>query len=234
VRRVVVGGAGEVAESVLRTLHQQGVPGVVVVNRHPDRAELLAGSWNMATARWEELPHLLATADLLFVTTSAKRPCIGAGLLARVADARAGRELVVMDLSVPRNVDPGARSLAGIRILDLDDLQRLCCPVGDGTISSTAVAQAEQVLLEELTRLDLTMRSRAHAPRLAELHRLGGEIAEREASWALARLGCLSEREQQIVRDMAQRLVRRVLYPVSRSIRLDETGDDDAEESLSA
>jgi glutamyl-tRNA reductase len=85
-----------------------------------------------------------------------------------------------------------------------------------------------------MARLDLAMRSRAVAPRLTELHRVGAEVAQREVAWALRRLDGLSEREQQVVRDMAERLVRRVLYPVSRSIRLDEATDDEPEESLSA
>ncbi len=57
------------------------------------------------------------------------------------------------------------------------------------------------------------------APRLAELHRLGAKVAEQEAAWALAQLEELSERQRLVVKEMADRLVRRVLYPVSRSIR---------------
>ena len=59
----------------------------------------------------------------------------------------------------------------------------------------------------------------AAAPRLAELHRLGAQVAEQEAAWALAQLEALSEAERRVVREMADRLVRRVLYPVSRSLR---------------
>jgi len=232
--RLLVLGAGEVAEGVLRSLYEQGASDVTLVNRNPERAAALAGSWGIESRPWVELPALLGSADLFFVSTGASRPCIGTAMLAGVAGQRAGRELVVMDLAVPRNVEPGARAIEGIRLLDLDDLQRLCCPAGDGSISSTAVAQAEQILLEELARLDLAMRGRAIAPRLAELHRVGAEMAQREAAWALSRLDGLSEREQQVVREMAERLVRRVLYPVSRSIRLDEATDDGSQEPLSA
>ena len=232
--RVLVLGAGEVAEGVLRALYERGMNDVTLVNRNPERAAALAGSWGIESRRWDELPGLLAAADLFFVTTGASRPCIQAGLLAGLARERAERELVVMDLAVPRNVEPAARAIEGIRLLDLDDLQRLCCPAGEGIVSATGVALAEQILLEEMARLDLAMRSRAVAPRLTELHRVGAEMAQREAAWALSRLVGLSEREQQVVRDMAERLVRRVLYPVSRSIRLDEATDDETEESLSA
>jgi glutamyl-tRNA reductase len=232
--RVLVLGAGEVAEGVLRSLYERGMSDVTLVNRNAERGAALAGSWGIDARHWDELPELLGATDLFFVTTGASRPCIGAGLLTRLTRERAGRELVVVDLAVPRNVEPAARDIDGIRLLDLDDLQRLCCPAGEGIISSTGPAQAEQILLEEMARLDLAMRGRAIAPRLAELHRVGAEMAQREAAWALSRLDGLSELEQQVVRDMAERLVRRVLYPVSRSIRLDEATDDETEESLSA
>jgi glutamyl-tRNA reductase len=232
--RVLLLGAGEVAEGVLRSLHEHAATDVTLVNRNQERAAALAGSWGIERCHWHELAGQLASADLFFVTTGASRPCIEAGLLAGVARTRAGRELVVLDLAVPRNVEPGARGIPGIRLLDLDDLQRLCCPAGGGLIGSTGAAQAEQILLEELARLDLAMRGRAVAPRLAELHRLGAELAEREAAWALSQLDGLSERERQVVREMAERLVRRVLYPVSRSIRLDEATEDETQEPLSA
>jgi glutamyl-tRNA reductase len=57
------------------------------------------------------------------------------------------------------------------------------------------------------------------APQLAELHRIGVELAEQESSWALAQLETLSESQREVVRQMADRLVRRVLYPVSRNLR---------------
>jgi glutamyl-tRNA reductase len=68
-------------------------------------------------------------------------------------------------------------------------------------------------------RLSPRLRGRAAAPRVAELHRLGEQVAEQEAAWALARLEALSEGERRVVKEMADRLVRRVLYPVSRSLR---------------
>jgi glutamyl-tRNA reductase len=150
------------------------------------------------------------------VATSAGHPVITAGRLAE-AGRSGGRDLSVFDLSVPRNVEPSARSVPGIRLFDLDDLQRLRCPV-EG-FASPAIDHARHVLDQELERLDTALRARAAAPRLAELHRMASRLAEEEADVALDRLGDLDEREQQVVREMAVRLVRRVLYPVSRTVR---------------
>jgi glutamyl-tRNA reductase len=116
-------------------------------------------------------------------------------------------------------VQPEARALPRIRLLDLDDLQRLCCPAA-GT-PAAALDDAERVLDEELARLDQRLRGHWEAPRLAELHRLGALVAEQEAAKALSQLSELSEAERLVVKEMADRLVRRVLYPVSRSLRGD-------------
>jgi glutamyl-tRNA reductase len=213
--RALVLGGGEVAEGVLKALH--GRPAATaLVNRRPDRAAALASAWGAVSGAWDVLDALLAASDVVFVATSAGHPVITAARLAEAIQP-GGRELSVFDLSVPRNVEASARSVPGIRLFDLDDLQRLRCPV-EG-FASPAIDHARQILDQELERLDTALRARAAAPRLAELHRMASRMAEEEADVALARLGDLDEREQQIVREMAERLVRRVLYPVSRTVR---------------
>jgi glutamyl-tRNA reductase len=216
-RLAVVLGAGEAAEGVLRSLHLSGAANVALVNRSPQRATTLAAAWGAVPHGWDRLPELAAAADFLFVATAAARPVVSAAELASAMAAREGRPLTAIDLSVPRNVEPEARALPGLTLLDLDDLQRLCCPAA-GT-ASAALREAETRVSQEIARLELTLRGRAAAPRLAELHRHGAQVAEQEAAWALAQLGDLSAGEQRVVREMAERLVRRVLYPVSRSLR---------------
>jgi len=215
-RSVLVLGAGEAAEGVLRSLHLGGASRVALVNRNPDRARMLATAWGASAHAWSELDALLPAAELLFVATGASRPAVSAAQLAQAIEGRAD-PLVTMDLSVPRNVEPEARDLPGVRLYDLDDLQRLCCPAA-GT-AAAALHDAEMMMNEELARLEQQLRGLAAAPRLAELHRHGAAVAEQEAAWALAQLEELSEHQRMVVREMADRLVRRVLYPVSRSIR---------------
>ena len=216
-REVVVLGAGEAAEGVLRALHQLGASRVTLLNRRQVRTQVLAEAWGAASGPWEELTRKIESADLLLVATGGSRPVVSAAQLSQVAAARSNRELVVMDLSVPRNVDPAAREIPGIHLFDLDDLQRLCCPTAGA--ASAALDDAHQVIEDELVRLGLSLRGKALAGKLAELHRLGVELAEQESARALARLESLSEADREVVRQMAGRLVRRVLYPVSRNLR---------------
>ena len=216
-REVVVLGGGEAAEGVLRALHELGASRVTLLNRRPDRAKVLAEAWGATSGPWEALPQRLETADLLMVATSGSRPVVSAAELSHATATRPDRELFVIDLSVPRNVDPAARRIPGVHLFDLDDLQRLCCPAAGAP--SAALDDAHQVIENELVRLGLSLRGKVVAGKLAELHRLGVELAEQESAWALARLEPLSETDREIVRRMADRLVRRVLYPVSRNLR---------------
>jgi glutamyl-tRNA reductase len=195
---------------------------VTLLNRKAVRARVLAEAWGAAATVWEELDRWIERADLLLVATGGARPVISAAQLCRAAAARGNRELFVMDLSVPRNVEPAARAVPGVELFDLDDLQRLCCPAADAP--SAALQDAERLIDDELVRLGLGLRGRVVAPKLAELHRLGVELAEQESAWALSRLGELSEPERDVVRQMADRLVRRVLYPVSRNLRENGSG----------
>jgi glutamyl-tRNA reductase len=222
-RGVLVLGAGEAAEGVLRALHQRKATNVSLLNRDPERARVLAQAWGASVGHLGELEQRLQTTDLLVVATASAQPVLTAADLARTTAGR-NRELVVVDLGVPRNVEPAARSTAQVHLFDLDDLQRLCCPADANP--SPALAEAEKVIDEELGRLGITLRGRAVAPHLAELHRLGVELAEQESAWALAQLDTLSETQQEIVRQMADRLVRRVLYPVSRKLRSEEKEPD--------
>ena len=227
-RPVLVLGAGEAAEGVLRALDARGASSVTLLNQRPGRARALAEAWGASVAGWEELDQRIEQADLVLVGTASARPVLSQTQLARAASTRAA-QLVVMDLAVPRNVEPTARGVPGIDLFDLDDLQRLCCPAAGAP--SAALEEAERVMDDELVRLGLSLRSRQVAPRLAELHRLGVELAEQESSWALAQLSELSEADREIVRQMADRLVRRVLYPVSRNLRKDEPGAGSREPS---
>ena len=220
-RKVVVLGGGEAAEGVLRALQARDATGVTLVNRRASRGETLAHAFGAVSRSWDDLPALMADADLLTVATSSSRPVVSVAELEQTMSRREGRRLLVMDLAVPRNVEPAARHVPGIRLFDLDDLQRLCCPAAEAP--AEALADAERVLDEELGRLAQTLRGHRAAPRLAELHRLGAEVAEQETAWALDQLDELTERERDVVRELADRVVRRVLYPVSRSIRQPES-----------
>jgi glutamyl-tRNA reductase len=216
-RSVLVLGAGEAAEGMLRALEGEPVGHVTVLNRTAERGHELAAAWEADAGQWDALAATLPQADILCATTAAPEPIVSAAMLETAVAVRGGRPLVVLDLAVPRNVEPAARDVPGVRLFDLDDLRLQHCPVTSGI--APALDDAERVLREEYVRFQTALRTRAAAPHLAELHRLGAELAQEEADRALAELGSLSERDREVVRQLASRLTRRLLYPASRAIR---------------
>lgn len=217
-RSAVVLGAGEVAEGTLRALHQAGVASVTLINRQPERAEALGAAWGVADVRgWEGLDLALRAADLVVVATAASHPVLSAADLALALAHRPGRGFCVIDLAVPRNVEPAARDLPGVSLFDLDDLQDHCCPAS--TTESPALLEARRIIEDELARLAAALLGRARAPQLTELHRFGAEVIEEETARALDQLDSLTDAERAVVRGMAERLARRLLYPVSRAVR---------------
>ena len=216
---VVVLGAGEAAEGVLRAFNQRGIGQVTLLSRAPEKAVVLATAWGAKAGPLVELERRLDQADILMVATSSSHPVVRAAELSRAVAARPRSTLVVVDLAVPRNVEPESRDIPGLQLLDLDDLQRLCCPAAASP--SAALADAEGIIEDELIRLDLSLRGRTAASRLAELHQISRQMAEQESEWALAQLETLSPAEREVVRQMADRLVKRVLFPLSQNLRVE-------------
>ena len=224
-RRVLVLGAGEAAEGVLRGLTHAMPAHVTLINRDQARARSLADAWNLTDVRtWDALGPALVEADVVIAATAAPKPVVTADLLTNVVTARSLRPLLLLDLCVPRNIAPEAAGLPGVSLVDLDGLQAQFCPVGDGRgectgLAAATLAQAELIVEEELARLSATLRARTVGPRLAELHRLGAQLAEEEVARALEALDGLSTEDREVVRTMAERLVRRVMYPLSQAVR---------------
>jgi glutamyl-tRNA reductase len=217
-RTVLVLGAGKAAAGVLRALGSEVVGSVVLLNRNAERTETLTiDRTRVSVAEWSELPRVLAGADVVFAATAAPLPVIPAAALEAAMARRDGRPLVVLDLAVPRNVEPAARDVPGVRLFDLDDLRLQHCPAS--MVAPPELEDAERIVRAELARFRRALRCRTVAPHLAELHRLGALLAREEAGRALDELDSLGEREREVVRRMADRLARRLLYPASRIIR---------------
>jgi glutamyl-tRNA reductase len=219
---VLVLGAGEVAVGVLRAIESQGgAARVTLLSRRSERSRVVAASVPGARAvcySWNGLPQELMQADVIITATGSRTPVVTADGLAHALAGRSSEVgLVVLDLGVPRNVDAAARDLPGVRLFDLDDLRLQHCPApGPG---SPALADVTAMLERELDRYGRALRQRDVSAELAELHRLGAALAREEAERAIAELGSVPDDKSDIVRRMAERLTRRLLYPASRTLR---------------
>jgi len=118
-RHVLIIGAGETAELTARALHAQGVRTMFVANRRRERAAELARRFGGATVAFDALPEELAKADIVVASTSSPHLILGAEELGMVVPERAGRPLLLIDLAVPRDIDPACAELPGVTLLDV-------------------------------------------------------------------------------------------------------------------
>src|SRR5215207_2192838 len=123
-RHVVIVGAGETAELTAQALHDQGVTTMFVANRRRERAIALAQRFGGASGSFDALPGELERADIVISSTSSPHTLLGAEEIAAVMSLRSGRPLLLVDLAVPRDIDPDCAAIAGVTVLDMDGLQR--------------------------------------------------------------------------------------------------------------
>lgn len=207
-RRVLVIGAGDAARGTLRQLAEDAVASVTIICRRPAvAAPLIAHHPGWTIAPWSDLGAECHRAEVIIAATAARSPVLSPELLH-------GHSCAVLDLGLPRNVAPSVRELGHIEVTDLDDLRAEGC-----VARPDHFADAWRIIELEIGRLTADLRARARAPRLAALHQAGARIASEEAERVLRELEGLDAEDAALVRQLAERVARRVLFPASRVIR---------------
>jgi glutamyl-tRNA reductase len=152
------------------------VRAIFIANRHYDRAIGLAERFGGSAVRFEELPEQLCDADIVVTSTSSPHQVIEYEGLTEVMSARDGRPLLLIDLAVPRDIQPSCRDLAGVSLYDMDDLQALVERNASGR--EAEARRAETILRSELNRFDSWLAGQDIAPTLAALRQRADEIVE--------------------------------------------------------
>lgn len=188
-RRCVVVGCGKTGERAARHLVKLGAADLVLINRSPERAEQLAKElWGRA-AKWDSLHRELARADVAIVATSADQPPVRAGSLRFCREMAGTREhqLLVLDLSLPRNVEPEVAGLPGLTLVDLDTLHPRLEEAE--ALRQASVPDAEVIVEHELAELMAWIRAEAAREALRPLREALDEVCRRELAYAGARAG---------------------------------------------
>ncbi|MEO6882312.1 MAG: glutamyl-tRNA reductase, partial [Mycobacteriaceae bacterium] len=213
-RRVVVLGAGAMGGLAVAHLQRAGAAQVLVANRTPSRASVLAASVHGVAARavtLAELPEAVADADVLITCTGA----VGAVVtLGQVHTALAHRDpargpLVICDLGLPRDVDPSVAELPGVVLVDLQSLQR--DPAAGAAADDTAAAHA--IVDTEVATYLAAQRSAAVTPTVTALRRRAAEVVEAELLRLDTRLPELAAAERDEVAHAVRRVVDKLLHP---------------------
>jgi glutamyl-tRNA reductase len=236
---VAVLGAGVTGKAAARALAATGASRIRLLNRSPERAVALAGELalgdRVVPGTLDELPQALAECDAIVCATAASRPVVlasgVASALARRSGAGqprggdssrlAGRRLVLVDIAVPRDVEPEVRGLPGVTLLDLDDLEARCAL--DVHARRREVERIEAVARAEAEDCAAALRARRAIPDIVALRRRADAVRQGEWRRFAGRLQRLSPAERAAVEQLTHSIVQKLLHPPTVALRRTET-----------
>jgi glutamyl-tRNA reductase len=226
----VVVGAGQMSSLAVKHLRDRDVGTLRVLNRSLERARSLASRVDAEHGDLEALPEALARADLVVSATGSAGTVIGVD---QVAEAMRGRErpLFILDLAVPRDVEPSAGEVPGVRLVDLEGLRDALDALPDRAASDVAAARA--ILADELRRFAVRRRSERLAPVIQALRERGDDVVAAELERFRSDLSALAPDERAAVEALARGIVAKLLHdPIVRLKELSAPGTEDAHAKL--
>jgi glutamyl-tRNA reductase len=216
-RHVVIVGAGETAEQVARAFHEQGVSTMFVANRRRDRAIALAERFGGESGSFDALPGELERADVVVSSTASPHAIIGAEELAAVMAQRAGRPLLLVDLAVPRDIDPACGELDGVTVMDMDALQaRVRSHL---RVRRAEAARAGVIVEEEMQAFAGWLGTLEVLPTLTALRMRGDAVVEGLLAENAGRWEGLSESDAARVEALARAVVKRLLHEPTQRVK---------------
>jgi glutamyl-tRNA reductase len=209
-RKILVVGAGKVSELAARNLLSRGAEIAFVANRTLDRATELARRFGAEALPLERVEDELAVADVVVASTSAPGFVVRKEQVARAARARRGRPLFLIDLAVPRDLDPAINELDGCYLYDIDDLEAVVAETLAGR--RREAERAEAIVADEAEDFRAWQASLEVVPAIASLRARAEEIRSAELRKAEARLGRLSDAERSVVESVTAQIVNKLLH----------------------
>jgi glutamyl-tRNA reductase len=219
---VLLVGAGEIARSVARSLVERGARELRVANRGAERARQFQAEFpEAALLPFEERMAAIRDADLVVVSTGADEPVITRRDLKATMRQRPSKPLLVVDLGVPRNVEPAAGKLENVFLHTVDSLDHLI--QRNLKLRREEVPRVEEILVQELTHFRSWFRGLEAAPLIAQLQRQAERIREHELAAVRSRFP--AETHDELER-LTRSLVRKILHHPSSRLRARDGGEE--------
>jgi glutamyl-tRNA reductase len=213
--RIAIVGAGKIGARAARRLTKRGASLSFVANRTESRARELAAELGGATVPLERLVEATQDADIVVSSTSSPGFVLTKNALAKALSVRKGRPLLLIDLAVPRDLDPAINDLSDCYLYDIDDLEAVVHETARGR--EAEFAKAEAIAVDEAAQFREWLATRDVAPTIASLRERAEAIRTSELQKASARLAGLSERERNAVESLTSQIVNKLLHePIVR------------------
>jgi glutamyl-tRNA reductase len=229
-RTVLLVGAGEMAVLAARHLATAGASRILVANRTFETAQTLAAEFHGEAVPFESFGARLSEADVVICSTSAREYLITPEMARAALEARRNRPIFFIDISVPRNVDPGVGKLDNLFVFDVDDLQAV---VASNLRERGREAERAELIVEaEVEQFQQALRNLDLGPAVGALKAKLRTIAESEFERQRHRLGELTDEQEQAVRALLASTVNKVSHPIIARVRgAFEAGDGEQVQS---
>ncbi|OWT75731.1 MULTISPECIES: glutamyl-tRNA reductase [unclassified Achromobacter] len=215
-------GAGEMIELCATHFAAQKPRDMVVANRTAERAETLAGRFGAGTMKLADLPDRLAEFDVIVSCTASSLPILGLGMVERATRQRRHRPIVMIDLAVPRDIEPEVGRLDDVYLYSVDDLGRV---VQSGTDARrAAVVQAESIIEDRVQNFMHWLETRAVVPVIQDLHAAADDVRAAELDRA-RRLLARGESPEAVLEQLAHALTQKYLHAPLAALNRSE-GED--------
>jgi glutamyl-tRNA reductase len=216
-RHVLLIGAGEMSEVALRLLRKQRIGDVYLASRTFDRADQVAQPLGGKAVPFDGIGEIIAAVDIIMTSSSAPHHVLDAERVERFQSRRDGRSLLIIDMAVPRDVDPQVSQVPGVHLLNIDDLH---------TIAQTNreerkawVPAAERIVDDELRATRLALDARESAPTVEALVQHVEQLRDSVLERHLSRVPSDDVRTRDAMRELADALTARFLHGPVRALR---------------
>lgn len=225
---VLVVGAGEMGQLTVRSLALRGARRITVINRSFDHAVALARQVGGRVRPWDTLATTLVDQDIVISSVQADQYIAGRELIEQILEERNHRPLFIVDLGLPRNIDPRAQDVYNVFLYNLDDLQTIA-----GTNRRERekdIPKAERIIEEEVVKFMKWQEGLSTLPTIRSLRHQVEQIRETELQAHLRRLGPLSDRERNIITALSHAIVNKIMH--KPTVRLKQSPDAQHLESI--
>jgi len=217
-------GAGEMAELAAKHLISNGVREVLVANRTFERACFLAEEFHGRPVKFEEFLQEMVRADIVICSTGAPSYIVMKSQMQKVMKERKQRQVFLIDISVPRNIDPEINDLENVYLYNVDDLQGV---VDSNLFERQKEAEkAEKIITEELETFVKWQASLDSVPTIKALREKAEEIKKEEIDKLFHKLSGIDEKEREAIEYMATALVNKLIHPPTAALKEDSENRD--------
>jgi len=218
-KKILILGAGEMAEETLNYVVSEGGKDIWITNRTESKAAQLAEKFNGQVCSWDEMQTQLSVADLVVSTTGATEPIVDSAMFDKIEKVRQQKPVFILDLAIPRDFAEEIADRLNVYLYTLDDLQKEC--ERNRKSRQSQYPKAQKIIDQETDLFFADVRRREGGSTIAQLRQQADKVKTAELERLMNRLEGLPENQRAEIEQSFHRLVNKILHPPLESLRED-------------